>query len=122
MSELKLGIDLDGTISDAPEFFRKLSSIWPGEVHVITFRRDRDKAIADLASFGIRYHEVHLVSTFAEKAVVIKRLEIGVYFDDQPEMIQDICPLTTVFLQRNEGNFDFEDRRFMLSERTGKLV
>ena len=31
-----IALDLDGTIDEAPEFFRVLSECWPGKVYVIT--------------------------------------------------------------------------------------
>ncbi len=72
-----LGIDLDGCV-DESSFFNILTHSWPGDVIVITFRRDREKAIADLKKHGIRYTDVVLVSSFDAKAEVIR--ERGVSF------------------------------------------
>ncbi len=33
-----LRLDRDGTIDEAPEFFRLLAGMWPGPVYVITYR------------------------------------------------------------------------------------
>lgn len=117
-----LGIDLDGCVDESPTFFNILSHAWPGYVVVITFRSDRDKAVADLEKHGIRYSDVVLVSSFDAKAEVIAERDISYYIDDQPEMLKNVAPNVGVMLFRNEGNFDFEDRRWMLSEKTGKLV
>lgn len=119
---LTLGLDLDGCITDAPDFFRILSQVWPGDVIVVTYRRDRQKALDDLASYGIRYTETILVDAFEKKAEVIADRGIGVYFDDQPEMLKNVAPEVAVLLVRNEGNFDYDDRKWMLSDQTGKLV
>ena len=116
-----LGIDLDGCV-DESSFFQILSHVWPGDVIVVTFRRDREKAIADLEKHGIRYTDVVLVNSFDAKAEVIAERGISFYFDDQPEMLKNIPANVGVMLFRNEGNFDFEDRRWMLSEKTGKIV
>ena len=116
-----LGIDLDGCV-DESSFFQILSHVWPGDVIVITFRRDRDKAIADLEKHGIRYTDVVLVSSFDAKAEVIAERGISFYIDDQPEMLKNVAPNVAVMLFRNEGNFDFGDRRWMFSEKTGKSV
>lgn len=43
-----LGLDLDGCVDEAPSFFHILSHVWPGNVIVVTYRRDREKALADL--------------------------------------------------------------------------
>lgn len=58
-------------ITDAPEFFSAWTQSWPGKVIVITYRRDRAKAIADLDERNIRYDEVVLVNRFEAKAEVI---------------------------------------------------
>jgi hypothetical protein len=118
----KLGIDLDGCVDEAPGFFHILTTVWPGDVIVVTYRSDRDKAIADLEKHRIRFTDVVLVSSFDQKAEVIAERQISYYIDDQPEMLKNISANTAVMLFRNEGNFDFEDRRWMFSEQTGKLV
>lgn len=117
-----LGIDLDGCVDEAPGFFHILSTVWPGDVLVITFRSDRAKAIADLEKYRIRFTDVVLVNSFDAKAKVIAERRISYYIDDQPEMLKNVSANTAVMLFRNEGNFDFEDRRWILSDKTGKLV
>ena len=117
-----LGIDLDGCIDEAPAFFSALSNLWQGKVVIITLRDDPKKAKADLEEFGIAYDELVLVSSFDEKAIVIKEKGIEVYIDDQPEMIRDIPSSVSVMLFRNGGNFDYGDGKWMMSEETGKMV
>ena len=56
------------------------------------------------------------------KAEVIVRERISVFFDDQPECLRDIPETTHVLLMRNGGNFDFEQRKWVLSNRTGRLL
>ena len=99
-----------------------LTHCWPGKVYVLTYRSDRDKTIQDLAKFDINYDELILVDSFDAKAEVIKKEGILVYFDDQPEMLKNVTPKTNVMLVRNGGNFDFDDKKWMLSEKTGKLI
>lgn len=117
-----LGIDLDGCVDEAPIFFNILSTVWPGDVVVITFRQDRATAESDLARFGIRYTELVLVDSLEAKAQVIRDKGVLVYFDDQPEALRDIPPCVSVMLMRNGGNFDFDTRQWLLSERTGRLI
>ncbi|MCA9090896.1 MAG: hypothetical protein KDA90_19920 [Planctomycetaceae bacterium] len=117
-----LGIDLDGCVDEAPGFFQILSTVWPGDVLVITFRSDRERAIADLEKHRIRFTDVVLVNSFDQKAEVIAERQVSFYIDDQPEMLRNISAKTAVMLFRNEGNFDFEDKKWMFSDRTGKLV
>ncbi|MFN8763133.1 MAG: hypothetical protein ACK5ZC_01535 [Pirellulaceae bacterium] len=117
-----LGIDIDGCVDESPIFFRLLTKCWPGKVYVISFRSDRAKAEADLAKYHIRYDELILVASLESKAEVIQREGILGFFDDQPEVLKGIDATTSVMLVRNGGNFDFEDRRWMFSEATGKQV
>ena len=117
-----LGLDLDGCITEAPQFFSVWTHSWPGKVIVITYRRDRAKAIADLDERNIRYDEVVLVDRFEAKAEVIAEYGVTLYVDDQPEMLKNVPSGVNVMLFRNEGNFDFADQRWMLSQETGKLV
>jgi hypothetical protein len=117
-----LGLDLDGVLDESPIFFRILTAVWPGKVIIITFRSDRAKAEADLETLGICYDELVLVESFGQKAEVIVEKGILVYFDDQPEMLKNIPPTVTVMLVRNPGNFDINDRRWMFSNQTGKIV
>lgn len=117
-----LGIDLDGCVDESPVFFNILSRVWPGDVIVITFRTDREKAVADLEKYGIRFTEVVLVKSFDAKAEVIVERGISFFIDDQPESLRNIPPNVGVMLFRNGGNFDFDDRRWMLSDRTGKII
>ena len=114
-----LGIDLDGTIDENPAFFRTLAAVWPAPVTIITFRRDRAKAIADLARFGVRYDELVLVDRMDAKAQVIADRGIGVYIDDQDEMTANVPDGVTVLKLRNGGNFCFETLRYWYSDRTG---
>jgi len=117
-----LALDLDGTIDEAPLFFRWLSENWPGKVFILTYRSDRTKAIQDLAKFKIHYDELVLVSSFGQKAEIIEREGIVVYFDDQDEMTKNVRDSTTVFKILNGGNFDFETRKWLYSDETGRRL
>ena len=117
-----LGIDLDGCVDESPAFFNILSHVWPGDVIVVTYRSDRDKAVADLETNGIRFTDVVLVNSFDAKADVIAERGISFYIDDQPEMLKNIPTSVAVMLFRNEGNFDFDERKWMFSSQTGRMV
>ena len=116
-----LAIDLDGCC-DESRFFSILTHAWPGDVIVISYRNDLDKAIADLKKYNIRFTDVVLVDDFDAKAEVIRERGVSYYIDDQPEMLKNIPPSVGVMLFRNGGNFDPKDRKWMFSEKTGKLV
>jgi hypothetical protein len=117
-----LGLDIDGVLDEANLFFRTLSHVWPGQVFIISYRNNREKAVQDLEKLGIRYDELILVSSFEQKAEVIVEKGILIFFDDQPECLKHVSEDRHVMLVRNGGNFDFDDKRWMLSDQTGKLV
>jgi uncharacterized HAD superfamily protein len=117
-----LALDLDGTITDALIFFNVLSNYWPGTVVVITFRKDRKKAEADLLAHNIRFDEVILVDSLEEKAKVIQERGFGIMFDDQDESLQGISPDRAVFKIRNGGNFDYDTQQWLYSDRTGRRI
>jgi len=117
-----LGIDIDGCIDESPIFFQFLSHCWKGKVTIITFRDDREKAIRDLAKFNIRYDELILVDSFEAKAEIVARENIQIYFDDQPEMIKNMPDKVNVMLVRNGGNFCFDDKLWLMSKKTGRMI
>ena len=121
-SPVNLGLDLDGLLDEANDFFKLLARIWPGNVVVISYRNDVAKAEADLERLGIEYDELVLVDSFDAKADVIAEKNIGVYFDDQPEMLKNIPEGVHVMLYRNSGNFDFDAKLWLFSDRTAKLI
>ena len=55
-----------------------------------------------------------LVRSFADRQMS--------YVDDQDEILQHIPEGVTVLKIRNGGNYDYEDRKWLHSEQTGKLV
>lgn len=113
-----LGIDLDGTIDENPVFFQLMTHKWPGRVVVVTYRDDLDKAKADLDALFIRYDDVILADKF-DKSEIIAREEIEIYIDDQDEMTQNIPEGVTVLKMRNSGNFDYDAKKWLYSEKTG---
>jgi hypothetical protein len=117
-----LGLDLDGVIDENSDFFSVLSRVWPGDVFVITFRDDRAKAVADLARHGIKFSDVILVDSFAQKADVIARLGISVYVEDQDEVLMYVPESVTVLKMRNGGNYDAAQKKWLYSSATGRQV
>jgi hypothetical protein len=119
---ITLGLDLDGLLDEANEFFKLFATIWPGKVIVISYRDNYAKAEADLERLGMTYDELVLVNSFDAKADVIAEKNVKVYFDDQPEMLKNIPEGVHVFLYRNGGNYDFDDRLWLFSDRTARLI
>lgn len=117
-----LGLDLDGTITESPMFFHILSNSWPGKVYVITYRDDLPGIKEELRKCNVKYTDIIMVNSFEQKAVEIERLGISVFFDDMDEVLQHVAPGVTVMKVRNEGNFDFDEKRWLYSRHTGKAI
>lgn len=117
-----LGIDLDGTIDEAPAFFSFLARAWDGPVYVITYRDDHQGVLNDLERFGVEVDGVILVKSFLQKSQYIKKLNVVVYFDDMDEVLMHVPPNVAVFKIRNGGNFSFKDSCWLYSKQTGKQI
>jgi hypothetical protein len=91
-----VGVDLDDTISELPEFFSVLTAALVDaghEVHVITYRQiGTDDAVrAELAALGLRYTALHLPRTACSppewKAALAAELGIDLMIEDSPEVL-----------------------------------
>lgn len=107
--KIKVGLDMDGTITDFPDFFAALASSEKFEIHIITGRGEehRQQTIEELNKFGVRYDHMHFVdATWDKKGKICKDLGIQIMFDDMDEFIKHISPDTMVFKVRNGGNWN----------------
>lgn len=107
--KIKIGLDMDGTITDFPDFFAALSKSDQFEIHVITGRGPEHEAVTiqELEKFGVRFDKLHLVdATWKMKGEICKNLGIQIMFDDMDEFIKHISPDTMVFKVRNDGNWN----------------
>lgn len=116
-----LGVDLDGTITDGLLVFKIMMDTWPGKVIVITYREDAEKAKAYLDDNYIKYDKLILAKDM-DKSEIIKNEGVDLYIDDQDEMIQNIPEDVTVLKMRNGGNFDYDDKKWLYSKKTGKVI
>jgi len=108
-----IALDIDGTVDKVPEFFSFLSQHWPGKVYIVSYREDRQQAEADLAAWGIRYDELHLVKLFQTKAELLDRLDdVSFFFEDMDEAIHAIPESITCFKIRNNENFNFDEEKW----------
>ena len=69
---------------------------------------------------NIHYDEFVFIDRFDANAEVIAQYGVNLHVDDQPEMLENVPAGVNVMLFRNEGNFDFADRRWMFNGETGK--
>ncbi len=96
-----IGIDLDDTITEMPEFFSALTAVLyykPNvKIHIITYRDQEDRAdtIKELTKYGIHYHELHLPRQQDEcaeewKSELATKLGIQLMIDDSPEVLAEM--------------------------------
>jgi hypothetical protein len=67
-------------------------------------------------------HELHFARSLDDKGRLCRELDIDVYFDDQDECVVGVDERTTVFKVRNGGNFDFELRKWLSTDRLTTLL
>ena len=122
---MKIGIDLDNTISatkESKEFFSLLTNLFKGKVSisVITNRPTDDNSVEEikkeLDDLHIKYDNLFVVSN---KKEVILRENISIYFDDTDEYFIDLPEEVTVFKIREDGNFDFLEKKWIYGDKTG---
>jgi hypothetical protein len=122
---LKIGIDLDDTITYCPEFFSLMTNALKdkAEIHIITNREQIPESEAgtrkELEELGIYYS--HLVIT-GNKAEYILKEGITVYFDDTDEYFLTLPEIVKVFKMRETWNFDFVKHVWLYSDKTGRNI
>lgn len=107
-------LDVDDTITYAPQFFADLCARFAdAKITIVTFRSDLAKTTEYLDSAGIRYDHV-VVSTDPEhgkqadeslhewKAGFINRLRPDMFFEDMPEVVCLVDALILVFMPCDE--------------------
>lgn len=116
-----LGLDVDGCIDESPLFFSMLTNNWAGDVIIVSLRSDLNKLKAFLKENNIKYTDIVLVKKLEDKADVIRQKGISFFIDDQPEVLKHIPDTVSVMLFRNNGNFHYGEKKWMLSENTGMI-
>lgn len=128
---MRIGIDIDGTITHCPEFFRIMTSLFSGkhDIYIITARDDqgsdsfsekvRDETIEELLDLGIVYD--HLIFS-NRKGKTITDEKIEVFFEDEDEHIQGIPDECLVLKVRETFNYDWHNRKWFFSNKTGQNI
>lgn len=124
--EMKIAIDLDNTINasrDSIVFFSIMTHLLIAE-HRIVILTNREpgteQAVADeLDCLGIDYSEIVIT---AEKAQYIKDNHITVVFENEDEYFLELGEEVTVFKIREDGNFDFTEKKWIGSKKTTKMI
>ncbi|MHC4456264.1 MAG: hypothetical protein ACYS0I_04065 [Planctomycetota bacterium] len=112
---LKIGVDLDGTISEYPVFFKLFTRAMAEagcRIYIITDRPIGTEAYVEreLEEYGITYHTIKITSN---KAKYIIEEGISVLYDDRDEYFLDLPEEVAVFKIREKYNFDFINKRWL---------
>lgn len=123
---IKIAIDLDGTITASKgsiEFFSVLSHLLIAE-HRIVILSDREpnseqEIAEELDYLGIDYSEIVITS---KKAEFIRQHGITIFFENQDEFFLELGEEVTVFKIREDGNFDFSEKKWIGNKHTTKML
>jgi len=121
---MKIGVDLDATITAYPEFFSAFTQAMAAaghQIHVITNRvpGTEDFVAQELARYGITWHVIHITR---DKAAYILAEGISVLFDDMDEYFATLPETVAVFKVRQHYNFDFTQQKWLSPRKTTRLV
>ncbi|MHC4131282.1 MAG: hypothetical protein ACYSSP_12030 [Planctomycetota bacterium] len=123
---MKIGIDLDNTITSSKgsiEFFRILTHllIAEHEIYIITNREPGTKGevAQELEGMGIQYSQTVISD---KKAEFIQEQGVQIFFENEDEYFLELGEEVVVFKIREEGNFDFEKKKWIGSKKTVKII
>jgi hypothetical protein len=123
---IKIAIDLDNTLNSSKgsiEFFSVLSHLLIVE-HRIVILTDREpnteqNVAEELDYLGIEYNQIVITS---KKAEYIRQQGITIFFENQDEYFLELGEEVTVFKIREDGNFDFAEKKWIGSNKTTKML
>ncbi len=124
---MKVALDIDGTISEHPEFFAVLSSALRGAGHRVVVLTYRDPALieaskAKLATWRVEFDELVIAPSLESKGQLCGTLGVDLFFDDQDECIASVPESVLVCKIRNGGNFDFARQRWISTAQLTELI
>lgn len=124
---MNVALDIDGTISDHPQFFSWLTKSLRATGHrvvILTFRDPtrNEQTRSQLASWGVEFDEMVIAESLKAKGELCVKHEIDLFFDDQDECIVDVPESVMVFKIRNGGNFDFDDQKWVSTSKLTHLL
>ena len=122
-----VALDIDGTIDESVELFHILSTVLRSGGHRLIILTYRDPARVSqtqeqLRDWGISYDEIVFAESLDDKGRICRELNVDVFFEDQDECIVPVDERTLVCKLRNGGNFDFEERVWLSTDRLTRLL
>jgi len=113
--KMKIAVDLDGTISEYPQFFKlftKAMSQAGCKIYIVTDRPPGTEQLVSeqLQGYGITYDVIKITG---RKNKFILKEGIMVLFDDVDEYFVDLPAEVAVFKIRQKYNFDFDKKKWL---------
>jgi hypothetical protein len=124
---MTIALDIDGTISDRPDFFAVLSVAFRAAGHHVVILSYRDPARADatraqLGAWGVAFDELVIAESLEAKGRLCAEHGVDVFIDDQDECIATVPESVLVLKVRNGGNFDFTTHHWLSTSRLTTLI
>lgn len=112
---MKIAVDLDGTISEYPEYFRLFTEAMSRagcRIYIVTDREAGTEAqVAEqLEGYGIRY-DVIKITGYKSRYIIQEGIEV--LYDDTDIYFADLPAEVAVFKIRQKYNFDFEKKKWI---------
>ncbi len=113
--KVKIAVDLDGTISEYPEFFKlfcKAMRKMGCRIYVVTDRPagTEDLVAEQLQRYGVTYDRIKITG---RKSRYVLDEGIEVLFDDVDDYFKDLPAEVAVFKVRQKYNFDFDEKKWI---------
>lgn len=97
---MKIGIDIDGVITEVPDFIKHITSNPDYEVHIITYRDPKGGKRLETRDFlralDIRFDHLHMTAEDVDmvewKVSVVKEFGIEMMIEDTPEILAAMPP------------------------------
>ena len=122
---IKIAIDLDNTINGSAlsiKFFSMLTNLLsPEHITILTNREPgtEDQIREELNELGISYSDIVITD---KKAEYIKENNITIFFENQDEYFLELGEEVVVFKIREDGNFDFAEKKWIGNNKTVKML
>ncbi len=124
---MNVALDIDGTISEHPEFFALLSASLRAAGHrviVLTYRdpSSEEPTRLQLGRLGVEFDQLVIADSLEGKGEACARHAVDLFFEDQDECIAAVPERVLVCKIRNGGNFSSENRRWLSTARLTEFV
>ena len=121
---MKIAIDLDATITAYPAVFACFTRAFRQaghEIHIVTDRQPGTEQAVEqmLAELNIVWDALRITG---DKVSYILEQGIDVLYDDTDVYFRDLPESVAVFKVREHYNFDFDRRKWLYTDETGRKV